>query len=151
MDANHINCILSAFTNIMPKLGMKDISKSGMEVKGRNITSLGVAIVISFVGDLKGNIIYTMTEDSAKAIASKMMMGRPVTVLDDMSKSAISEMVNMLTGNASTNFSNINVHIDISPPAFFQGDALISTSTEKVLSLQMSVDDIKLDVNISLE
>lgn len=151
MNVNYINCIISAFTNTMPKIGMVNISKRGMEVKGKNINSLGVAIVISFVGDLKGNIIYTMTEDSAKSIASKMMMGKPVTVLDDMSKSALSEMINMITGNASTNFSDININIDISPPAFFHGNSVISTSTEKVLSLQMLVDDIKLDVNISLE
>ena len=35
-------------------------------------------------------------------MASKMMMGMPVTALDDMSISAISELGNMIMGNAAT-------------------------------------------------
>lgn len=151
MDAKHINNILAAFTNIMPMLGMDDVQKKGMLLKGKDIHSLGIGVVISLVGDIKGNIIYTMTEDSAKKFASKMMMGMPVETLDDMSKSAVSEMINMLTGNVATNFSNDGVTIDISPPAFLQGEVLISTSTTQVLSLDMCINGIDIQVNISLE
>ena len=61
MDAKHVNNILAAFTNIMPMLGMDDVQKKGMSLKGKDIHSLGIGVVISLVGDIKGNIIYTMT------------------------------------------------------------------------------------------
>ena len=42
MDAKHINNILAAFTNIMPMLGMDDVQKKGMLLKGKDIHSLVV-------------------------------------------------------------------------------------------------------------
>ena len=42
-----------------------------------------------------------------------MMMGMPVTELDEMSQSALSELSNMLTASAATSFSNLGITIDI--------------------------------------
>lgn len=50
-----------------------------------------------------------------------MMMGLPVEELNEMAQSALSELSNMLTANASINFSNIGVNVNISTPTLMYG------------------------------
>ena len=47
-----------------------------------------------------------------------MMMGMPVTALDDMSASAINELGNMMMGNAATILSTKGIAMDITPPTY---------------------------------
>lgn len=151
MDVNHVNPVLEAFNNILPQLGLRSISKNGIKVKGRYIESPGVIIIIGIMGDIKGNIIYGMSTDSAKKIASTMMMGMPVENFDELSQSAISELVNMLTANVATNFSRNNIIIDISTPTLVEGEFVANSSADKVLCVEMGVDGMPIEVNISLE
>ncbi|NFH79994.1 chemotaxis protein CheX [Clostridium botulinum] len=150
MDVNNINPILDAFTNVMPQLGLGDVKKIGVSLKGRFIESPGVIIIIGLIGDIKGNIIYTMNEDDAKKIASAMMMGMPVDEFNELAQSAISELVNMLTANASTNFSNNDVNVDISTPTLIHGKFTANSSSDKVVCISMEVNECIIDVNISL-
>ena len=151
MDVNHINPVLEAFNVILPQLGITSIKKNGISVKGKYIKSKGVVIIIGIIGDVKGNIIYGMSVDTAKKIASIMMMGMPVEKFDEMPQSAISELVNMLTANVAMNFSKDNINIDISTPTLIEGEFTASSNADKVLCVEMSVDGMIIEVNISLE
>ncbi|MBE6046815.1 MAG: chemotaxis protein CheX [Clostridium sp.] len=151
MDVNHINPVLKAFTNIMPQLGMTNITKKGVSVKGKFIENSGVVVTIGVFGDLKGNIIYGMNKDTAKAIASKMMMGMAVDDFNDIAQSAISELVNMLTANTATNFSEKGIMIDISTPTLMYGKFTANANSDQVLCITMDVDGLEIDVNISIE
>jgi chemotaxis protein CheX len=58
----------------------------------------------------------------------------------------------MLTANAATEFSNIGINADISTPTMLQGNNVtLKMSTENITNIRFSVDDISLDINISLE
>ncbi|MBU3112332.1 chemotaxis protein CheX [Clostridium lacusfryxellense] len=151
MDVNHINPVLEAFNIIMPQLGLNNIQKNGVSVKGKYIKSIGVVIIIGIIGDVKGNIIYGMSVDTAKKIASVMMMGMPVDNFDELPQSAISELVNMLTANVAMNFSKDNIDVDISTPTLIEGDFTASSNADKILCVEMSVDGMIIEVNISLE
>lgn len=122
MDVRHINPVIESVGNIMPQLGFAEVSKKGVTLKDRNIQSPGVVIIIGLIGDVKGNIIYGLSIDNAKKIASQMMMGMPVDDFNEMAQSAISELVNMLTANVATNFSRDNITVDISTPTLIQGN-----------------------------
>ncbi|HCW53615.1 MAG TPA: chemotaxis protein CheX [Clostridium sp.] len=150
MDVKHINPVIESFENIMPQLGLSNVSKGGVSLKGNFIESPGVVIIIGLIGDVKGNIIYGMSMDDAKKIASTMMMGMPVDEFNEMAQSAISELVNMLTANVATNFSRENINVDISTPTLIQGKFTANASTDKVVCVTMNVNDIKIDANISL-
>ena len=151
MDVNHVNPVLESFSNILPQLGLNNIQKNGISVKGKYIESLGVVIIIGLIGDIKGNIIYGMSIDTAKKIASIMMMGMPVEKFDELPQSAISELVNMLTANVAMNFSKDNINVDISTPTLIEGEFMASCNSDKVLCVEMGVDGMVIEVNISLE
>lgn len=150
MDVKYVNPFLKSFMNVMPQLGLTDIKRGKVTVKSNSINSSGVMIIIGIVGDIKGNVMYSTTIDSAKKIASTMMMGMEVTELDEMAQSAVSELTNMLTANAATNFADEDVNIDISTPALMYGEFTASASYGKVLCIEMFVNDMPFEINISL-
>jgi chemotaxis protein CheX len=151
MDVNYINPILDAFTNVMPQLGLNDVKKKNVSLKGRYIESPGVVIILGIVGDIKGNIIYGLSIEDAKKIASMMMMGMQVTEFAELAQSAISELTNMLTANAATNFSKQDININISTPTLMHGEFTANASSDKVICVEMLVNGLVFEVNISME
>jgi chemotaxis protein CheX len=151
MDVNYINPILNSFASIMPQLGLANVGKKGMSLKGRLIESPGVMIIVGIIGDIQGNVIYGMSLDDAKKIASTMMMGMPVDEFNELAQSAISELTNMLTANVATNFSNDNININISTPTLIHGKFTANASSDKVVCVEMGVNDMVIEVNISME
>ncbi|WP_238885860.1 chemotaxis protein CheX [Clostridium sp. YIM B02551] len=151
MDVKHINPFLDSFLNVMPQVGLADVQKKGISLKGRFIESPGVMIILGIMGDIKGNVIYGTSIESAKKIASSMMMGMPVNELDELAQSAISELTNMLTANAAINFSKENIEINISTPTLVHGEFTANSSSDKVVCVEMQVNDMVFEVNIALE
>ena len=150
MDVKLINPFLQSFNTIMPQLGF-EIEKGSITVKDK-IEGSGIAISVGLTGDVKGNVIYMISEDGGKSIASKMMMGIPVEELDDMSKSALSELSNMLTANASINYFNDGINTDISTPVLVTGKEMnVKVNTEQVICIRMNASGIPIDINLSLE
>ncbi|SHH09246.1 chemotaxis protein CheX [Tepidibacter thalassicus] len=152
MDVKVVNPFINSFSAVMPQFGFERVEKKEVFVKGRVIKSSGVMLILGIVGDIRGNVIYSMDIESAKKIASKMMMGMPVDELNDMAQSAISELSNMLTANASINLENIGVNINISTPSLMYGkDFEAKMNTDKVLCVEILVDDIPVEINIAFE
>ncbi|GFZ30686.1 chemotaxis protein CheX [Clostridium zeae] len=151
MDVKYINPFLDAFSNVFPQLGINEIRKGSVRVKEASVESPGVIIILGIVGDVKGNVIYTTTIDAAKSIAQIMMMGMPVPELNEMAQSAISELTNMLTANACISFEREGIHIDISTPTLMYGQFTAKASSNKVLCIEMFVNNMPFEVNISLD
>ena len=147
-----INPFIGAVTGIMPQIGFSNITRKGISLKEKKFMVSGVVLTLGIVGDKKGNVVYSIDMDGAKKIASTMMMGMPVDQLDDMSKSALSELSNMLTANASINFSNDGINVDISVPTMMYGEDIeINLQKDNVVCIDFDVDGIMLSVNVALD
>lgn len=152
MDVKFVNPFIEAFGHVMGQLGFGKASHGALSVKERQITCSGIILVIGITGDLKGNIVYVIDAENAKKIASTMMMGMPVNELDEMSKSSLSELSNMLSANAATFFSKIGVLIDISTPTLFHGEGIeVTMSSDKVLCIPLLANGIPVEANISFD
>ena len=99
--------VLSTVCNLDSKMGKVSIKNKPFEDK--------LNITIGIIGDVKGKVNYALDLSVALLIASKMMF-KEVTFLDDISKSAICELTNMISGNIATIFSNSGKVVDITPP-----------------------------------
>ena len=134
----------------MPQLGFEKVEKSNLSLKESNLSYSGVIMAVGIVGEIKGNVVYYLDIENAKKVASIMMMGMPVEEFNDMAQSAISELANMLTANAATNFSNIGITVDISTPTLLYGnEVFVKMNTNQVLCIQLIADDIPFDINIA--
>ncbi|MBQ3441771.1 MAG: chemotaxis protein CheX [Selenomonadaceae bacterium] len=152
MDAKLVNPIIDAFMEIMPQMGFPTPKRQRIYLQDRNVISNGVVLVVGFTRQMQGKVVYNMTADTAKYIASTMMMGVPVTKFGELVQSALREMSNMLTARAATNFTKLGLEVDITTPELIiSEDHTIKISDAQYLTVEMEVDghivDIALDVN----
>jgi len=151
LDVKMINPFIEAIMNIMPQLGFQNITKGKVSVGDQFMMSKGVTVLVGLTDEMRGNVAYNMTEETAKKIASIMMMGMPVAAMDEMAQSAIAELTNMVTGNAATNFEKSGLKVDILPPNLVVGaDFKAQVSCNKFLIVEMIVDSLLLELNIAL-
>ncbi len=134
MNVEYINPFTHATFEVLSMFGSLDPKVGKPAVKDDALVSTGVVVVVGIIGEVKGQVAYTFTEDTAKAIASAMMMGMPVDVFDEMAKSAVSELANMISGHASTAIAAKGFTIDIAPPTLVTGENVrIATNVKKNL------------------
>ena len=108
-------------------------------------------IIIGFTGKMKGQVMISFEHDVALDIASKMIM-MPLEELDDFAKSAISELGNMILGNAATIFSTQGINIDITPPTIGTGTMSFSYTYTKNICIPFVYEDNKrIDINIAVK
>jgi len=111
-----------------------------------------LAVIIGITGVLRGQVILTMETKTACNIASQMMMGMPVPELNDMAKSAVSELSNMILGNTATIFSTKNIALDITPPTITLGTNLsFSVSDSKTICVPLHFAQGELEINIAIK
>ena len=152
MDAKLVNPFLDAFMTFLPQFGFHEPARAAMTVKDKMTQSLGVTIIVGFTKQIRGNVVYNMSEDTAKYIASTMMMGMPVENFDEMAQSAVSEMSNMLTANAATNLAAMGLEVDISTPSLSVGaDFQVKISNEKYLTVTMDVSGHPVEIDIAVQ
>lgn len=151
MNVEYINPFVEASCTVLKSVANIDASLGKIYLKTSPYTNETVAIVIGLIGDLKGQVIFSMDKSVACKIASCMMMGMPVEDLDELSKSAISEATNMILGNAATILFKKEVKIDITPPALFIGkDIQVSTPNMNTICVPLLLEGgEKIEIDIS--
>ena len=87
-----------------------------------------------------------MEHPAALEIISKMMM-QPVNTIDEIGQSAISELGNMIAGNAATVFASNNIRIDITPPGYYDGSSYQGQGNQ-MLSIPFCSDAGSISVDI---
>jgi chemotaxis protein CheX len=119
----------------VPKLGKVYLKKSPY-------ASGSIVVIIGLTGDIKGQVIFSLDKQAACSISSKMMMGLAVEELDEMAKSAISELMNMILGHTATIFYTKGIFVDITPPSLFVGnDIQISISKIQTICIPLHLED----------
>lgn len=151
INVEHINPFLMAATSIIRDICGMDMKIGKPYVKETAFADDSIIIMIGITGEMRGQVMIAMTCDVAMNIASKMMMGMPVTELDEMSISAISELGNMIMGNAATIFSTKGIGIDITPPTVCRGNVTITQTYTKNICIPLSGGDIIVELDIAVK
>jgi chemotaxis protein CheX len=121
-------------------------------IKDSTFLADSVVIIIGIAGEFKGQVFFSMNESTACNIASTMMFGMEVKKLDDMAKSAIAELGNMIMGNVSTEFYNSGIKIDITPPTTLVGKEMaFSTKNLKTICVPLLLEKLgKIEISVAL-
>ena len=152
MDVNMISPFIEALMSVLPQLGIKDVQRGNLSLKEKLVATKNVTSIIGLSKKLRGNVAYTMTEETAKQIASAMMMGMPLESFDVMAQSAISELSNMVTSNAAIILEGQGILADISPPTLIIGDNItVMVSQVRTIVVEVLTASGVIEVNIGLE
>ena len=152
MNVTYINPFLEALTKVLDQFGVANTDIGKLEKKERMLVTLDVTAIVGLVGDIKGNVAYSLSQETAKKIIATMMPGRPVTDFDVLARSAIGELSNMVSGRASILLSNMGVNIDISPPSIIVGEEIVFIiSPVQSIAVNMDTSAGRIEVNIEIE
>lgn len=121
MNAKIINPFIVAAFDFLEKNQKMKIHKGTLSLLKSPIMGNEVNTLIRLTGLVNGQVIYSMSRFTAQKIASMMLMGMPVDDLEGLAESAISEMGNIITGNASCNLTESGIFCVITPPTLSFG------------------------------
>ncbi len=151
MRVEYINAFIKASTEVLNNFVSDKFGVGKPYIRNNPFPTKEIVIILGITGDIKGQAVFSLTEEIAKKIASAMMMGMPVEEIDEMAKSALSELGNMIMGNSATLLFNAGMKIDITPPSLVKGTSIEITSAgmETIcVPLVSAMGDIEFDIGI---
>lgn len=153
MKVEYINPFIQGTQSVLKNVCNEETSLGKIYLKSSPYTGETISIIIGVTGDIKGQVIFSLNISSACTIASKMMMGMPVPEMDELAKSAISELTNMILGNTATLFYNKGINIDITPPSLLMGQNIqISTTKSQTICIPLQLSDgNNFEIDVSLQ
>lgn len=152
MKVEYINPFINVSSSLLTMMCNIQVNRGKIYLKASPFNANHVVIIVGIAGTFKGQIYFSMDEKTACGIASKMMMGMEVPALDEMAKSAIAELGNMILGNVCTDFYNQGIILDITPPTVMVGqDMQISTKGVETFCVPLLLDGIgTLEIDVSI-
>ena len=152
MKQEYVNPFIESSINVISQTTGFKPNVGKIYIKNLPYSGDNVIVIIGLTGEIKGTVVISLKNSVACKIASAMMCGMPVPELDEMSKSAISELCNMILGNTASVFAANNIKIDITPPTLLTGENL---ELSPIKSLVMCVpimlnekDCIEIDISV---
>lgn len=159
MKVEYINPFLVSSVDIFKQVCHLDIdienSKRKLFIKTLPTIPDEVRLTIGITGDIKGNVSLNMNKETALFIAScmlKSMMGMDMqfTELDDMVRSTISELGNMIAGNSSSVFYSMSKSINITPPMLMIENTG-KIYQDKTLCVPLFIGEHKIEIDVSIK
>ncbi|MEN6313563.1 MAG: chemotaxis protein CheX [Clostridiaceae bacterium] len=153
MNIEYINPFIEASQTVLKQIASLEAKLGKVYLKTSPYKSEDIIILVGLTGKMRGQAIFSMSRDFGMKIASCMMMGMQVTEFDEISKSAISELANMIMGNAATLLYNRGINIDITPPSLLMGENMqITSSKMKTICIPLLIGETdRIDLDISTE
>ena len=92
-----------------------------------NYLTKDVTALVGITGDLRGMVIFGLSNGTALSLVSSMM-GQDFQEMDAVAESGIAELGNVVVGSSVTSLAELGYHCGITPPAVILGkDTVIST------------------------
>ncbi len=151
MRVEYINPFIESAVEILTMTVSEKITTGEIGLR-KNITAIyGVAIIVGLAGEVSGRVVIDMDKTTALNIVSKMNE-ETMTELDEMACSTLTELANMITGNAVTKLHDLGFKFDLTPPALIKGDNL-ELMDNKVESLVVPIEmpEGRVEVNVAIK
>lgn len=151
VNVEHINPFLMASTKILKEMCQIDAVIGKPYIKTPSFFEDSLIILIGITGEMRGQAMIAFEKSIACDIASKMIM-MPVTEMDELAKSAIGELGNMIMGNTATIFSTKGIAIDITPPTIGNGVISFTTSYASNICIPLVYESNKtIEIHIAIK
>jgi chemotaxis protein CheX len=121
MKAEYANVFIRGATTVFGQEVGVGLSRKSLIRKSAPVPSLPVSIVIGITGAIRGQVVYSMDSNFAYAVTKAMIPNKLPSELKKLTNSAVSEIANMITGQASISLAGENQLIHLTPPAVFSG------------------------------
>ena len=150
MRVEYINPFVEAAFNVLREVLSEEVKRGELFLKSTSQPVLGVAAIVGLTGDVEGRVLFDMKKEVALAIASEMN-GEELKTMDDLAKATISELANMITGQAVTKLHDLGFKFDLTPPAIITGDNMeVSNTGVEALIVPVELKAGKIEINVAV-
>jgi chemotaxis protein CheX len=115
--------VQAAVQTFQKEIGVR-LSRKDLKLKSSPVPSQAISIIIGVTGAVRGQVVLSLDENVAMAVTKAMLPGKLPVELKKLVNSAVSELANIITGQASILLAGDHGKIDITPPAIIMGGAL---------------------------
>lgn len=131
VSVEHVNIFLVAAGKILKDMCQIDAKIGKPMLRDAAFTEESIVIIVGLTGQMRGQVMIDLEFNTACNIASKMCM-MPITEMNEISLSALSELGNMIMGNAATLFSTKGIGMDITPPTMSRGNVTFKSGVKNL-------------------
>lgn len=150
MRVEYINPFVEAAFNVLNEVLGGGVKRGDLYLKATSMPVMGVAALVGLAGDVEGRVLFDMSVDTALGISGKMNDDE-FTVFDELPKATITELANMITGQAVTKLHELGFRFDLTPPALFTGEKMeISDHEVEALIVPMDTSCGKIEINVAV-
>ena len=151
MKVEYINPFISASAEMIDQVTGLKTKMGKIYVKDGPFMSGNILVIIGITGGFHGSVVISFSKEICCKIASVMMGCSLITELDEIAKSAIAELCNMILGYTATLFSREKIVVDITPPTIMSGDNIqFSVPNTVVVCIPLLFEDeSKIELNVS--
>lgn len=117
MNAEVVNRFLGATTTVLTDYFNIAIEPAGTPIALQPSSAMEpITVVLELLGDLQGQFLLAYTDEVALETARAMMFNPDYPVFDDLCRSALAELGNMIAGMTSTALSEMGFMCELAPP-----------------------------------
>ena len=151
MRVEYINPFVESAMSVLKSTVSENV-KRGTPKLSTSINNIqGVAIIVGLAGQVSGRVVLDMSEETALNVASSMN-GERLDCLDELVSATLTELGNMITGNAVTKLHEMGFKFDLTPPALFVGDNLrLTDSKVEALVVPLELEEGNLCINVAIK
>lgn len=150
MRVEYINPFFQATNDVFSVMLSLQTKRGDLRASEELIPVHEANVAIGVTGHMRGSLLFSFPENMALQMV-KIMSGMEMNRLDAFVTSALSEVANMISGNALTLLSQNKLICDISPPQIIVGKGgSMSMATEKAIVLPLQTDIGTFEISVSL-
>lgn len=150
MRLDHIGPFIEAARNILSDVSHLDIKDAEPLLKHSPMPAKDNLIIIGIAGDMEGRVIFEMDDKTALTFAG-IMNNAKFEQLNPIAIDSLSELANMIIGNAVSRLNDMEFNFTVTPPTFLKGKDLISSTSQietLVVNFLTEYGDVTLNIAV---
>jgi chemotaxis protein CheX len=151
MKAELANIFIRCAVEVFQKEVNVHLTRKDLVKKTSPVPSLPVSIILGITGFVRGQIVYAMDQNFAFNVAKAMLPNKLRAEVRKLANSAVSEMANIITGQASIALAGESQKINLTPPAVLMASDLHMDFLDiPTIALSLISEIGVLEINIAL-
>lgn len=152
MTFQHIESFVRAVHTVIAMMLDPDVKTGKPFFNADPLTKYELAVLVGVLGDLQGQVICGMDQETGKNIIGRML-GVENPTIDAMGKSALCELKNIIVGTASTNLSEVGYRCNITPPLLLSDGKIpdFLKHIDTALTVPIEIGSGKIELNLFLK
>ncbi len=148
MKSAYIDPFVQAGQEVLAVYLGQQPSRGVLSIRGNAATVAPVSIMARINGEIEGAVVYGLSLETGLRFASAMI-GTPITVMDELGWSAITELANIITGHAARQFADSGTRCAVSPPQVVAGQH-VELDAGSALVVPLHTDAGTLEIQVAM-